>query len=485
MMFLSKIKRNVWIAYIFIFFLAFALYAQTLKFGLTCPDDVKLVQVLSPVYEYPYSIASAFVNNVFYDTDTYVFYYRPMLSISFILDSKMVKVLETISIVVSPVNFAHFTNIILHCVCSVLVFFFFRRYLFDFGISFIAAVLFAAHPIALQTVAWIPGRNDSLLLMFFIPCFAFFIEYLRAKNPRFLFFHILFLLCCLGTKESAVIIVPLLLLYYLLNESYKNKLSIGVYVLWFGILSAFFLVKSAIVPGQFQNMLKSEGSMAFLQNCFGFLDMISAIIFFRAPAAEHVETKIVIFGIIAVFIILFFTFWQAGKMEIKQNIFRIIATLMFFIPSFVVMRFFFQGNRIYVGFFFILAVIFSFINRLKDRQKKIAVFILLGLIVFSSFVTFKREYIYEDDLSMWGHIVSEAPQVKIMPVLFYADALIKRNAFDQALQTLYIFADKTNFKNVSVLSRIRNVYKLQGDNEKALQIQELIDREMQSRNPAN
>ncbi|MDR1695403.1 MAG: hypothetical protein LBR69_02045 [Endomicrobium sp.] len=468
-------------AYIFIFFLTFALYAPTLKFGITSPDDVKLVKVLAPVYERPYSIALAFVNNVFYDTDTYVFYYRPMLSLSFIIDSKIVKALEAASISVSTVNFAHFTNIILHCLCAVLVFFFFRRYLFDFKLSFAAASLFAAHPIALQTVAWIPGRNDSLLLMFFIPCFAFFIDYLRTKDWHFLFLHMLFLLFCLGTKESAVVVVPLLFLYYFLDKKNYSKLNAGIYVLWTLVLAAFFLVKSAVVPGQFQNMLKSEGSLAFLQNCAGFLDMLSAIVFFRAPSAEHIEIKIIILGIISVLMILFFAFWKADEKLIKQNAFCITAILMFFIPSFVVMRFFFQANRIYEGFFFILIIIFSFISRLKDKQKNIAVFIISFLIILSSYITFKHEYIYKDDLSMWGQIVGEAPQVKLLPVLFYTDALVRRSRFDEALQILTLFAQQTGFDNISVLARIEQIYKLRNDNENALKVREFIDEKLKLR----
>ncbi|MCL2144092.1 MAG: hypothetical protein FWH43_01155 [Endomicrobia bacterium] len=480
MLLLSKLKNISFAAYAFIFLFAFVLYLPALNFGLSHLDDIKLVRQLSSVYDEPNSIAFAFFNDVFYGTDAHLAYYRPMLSVSFILDHKIVKALNPV-FSVSPDAFSHFTNVILHCVCSVLVFFFFGRYLLGFRFSFIAALLFAAHPIALQTVAWIPGRNDSILLMFFIPCFAFFIEYLNTKNWYFLFFHGLFLMFCLGTKETAVVIVPLLWIYYILNRNPDSKLSACAYAAWGIILGVFFFIKSAVVPGQFINMLYVEGSKAFVQNALGFLDLLSAIVFFRAPAAEHIETKVIILGIISALIILFSTFWKTDKKTIRQNICFMAGILAFFAPNFVVMRFFFQGNRIYVGFFFVLAIVFSFAERLKNKQKNAAVIIAAALIILSSYITRKHEYIYEDDMSMWTAVAAEAPKIKLLPLLFYADMLIRRNDFDTAMPLLTGLAEQTNYTNVSILFRIERVYERQGDAEKVLQIQGLINKELQSR----
>ncbi len=472
-----KSKKNTIAAYVFVFLFAFALYAPTLNYEFTHHDDVKLVQNLSPFYQQPYAVSSAFVNDVYFSTYSYIFYYRPMLSISFIVDYKIIKVLETFSVSVSQAGFAHFTNVIFHSVCSVLVLFFFRRYLsFDSGISLLAALLFAAHPIALQAVAWIPGRNDTLLLMFFIPCFAFFIEYLRTKNWHFLFFHVLFLMCCLFTKESAIAIVPLMLLYYLLNRDSFKKISSFVWVLWIVALAVFFIMRYS-VSGQ-SNMLRFEGGVELFQGVLTLLDMVSAVIFVRAPVAEHAGLKIIILGILSLLIIVFTVFYRADKSAIKQNIFYIAAILMFFLPSIAVARIMFQGNRMYTCFFFVLILIFCFINRIK--QKKIAIFAILFLIILSSCVTVKREYVYKDDLSMWNSVINEVSQSKLLPFLYYADALVRRSAFYDAMQVLSFIAKETEFNNVAVLSRIRQVYELQGDSEQALQITELINEKMPS-----
>jgi hypothetical protein len=56
----------------------------------------------------------------------------------------------------------------------------------------LAALLFAIHPIGIYTVAWIPGRNDSIMLINFILALACFIEYIDKKKLYILAGHIVF-----------------------------------------------------------------------------------------------------------------------------------------------------------------------------------------------------------------------------------------------------------------------------------------------------
>ena len=64
----------------------------------------------------------------------------------------------------SPLPF-HLTNLVLHAAVTVLSFLMLRRYLGEVRAAFIAALLFALHPAHCESVAWISGRPDPLMML--------------------------------------------------------------------------------------------------------------------------------------------------------------------------------------------------------------------------------------------------------------------------------------------------------------------------------
>ena len=167
--------------------------------------------------------------------------------------------------------FYHLTNILLHAAVSCLVYLVltqithtrapapapgFRRLE---GVNLLLAFLFTVHPVSVQAVAWIPGRNDSLLALFILLSFYFFI-----KGDRHFFFHLLFFFCALFTKETALIFPVVLLFYHFASrrdkpaskkfpvKKYYFGWAVGVLVFLFakysfvGSLSAHMTVKDVL-----------------------------------------------------------------------------------------------------------------------------------------------------------------------------------------------------------------------------------------------
>ena len=118
------------------------------------------------------------------------------------------------------------------------------------------ALIFVAHPVLTQAVSWIPGRNDSLLLLFVLSSFIFLIN-------RSLFLHFIFLLWPFLQKESAIVLIPLIIFYiWLISDTKPSKsdlfdLAIG----WFGIISFWFLLREHAlinqIPMSFGNALQA------------------------------------------------------------------------------------------------------------------------------------------------------------------------------------------------------------------------------------
>src|SRR6266513_439017 len=109
----------------------------------------------------------------------------------------------------------HFTNVFLHTIAAVLLFFWLRNITGRFWSSAFVTALFAIHPLRVESVAWIAERTDVLSAVFFFLTLGAYVRYTRARSfGRYLTMSILFA-CWLMSKPMLVTTpVVLLLLDY-------------------------------------------------------------------------------------------------------------------------------------------------------------------------------------------------------------------------------------------------------------------------------
>jgi Flp pilus assembly protein TadD len=105
----------------------------------------------------------------------------------------------------------HITNVVLHIMNSLLVYFWFSRSTGDGLRSFLAALLFAIHPMHVESVAWITERKDVLSTLFL---FASVIAYSEAvrKNSRRWYLTSLVLFCLGLSAKSMLVTLPVVLM---------------------------------------------------------------------------------------------------------------------------------------------------------------------------------------------------------------------------------------------------------------------------------
>jgi len=178
-------------------------------------------------------------------------YYRPVVTISYMLDwqlrqpqlraERMVKEqgrqlppMAAVKPPIDPTGF-HWTNILIHLAATILLFFIFYR-LTDrtLLIPTIASLIFAVHPIHTESVTWIAGRTDPICTVFFFAGFLSFMVYAErlaadrgygrlpgspaesTGNRRWLFglLTLLFFTAGMLAKEMAVTL-PILAIAYL------------------------------------------------------------------------------------------------------------------------------------------------------------------------------------------------------------------------------------------------------------------------------
>ncbi|MCL2390002.1 MAG: glycosyltransferase family 39 protein [Endomicrobia bacterium] len=456
--------------YFFTALIAFAIYAKTINYGVTDLDDTIFIHTCAKNYDSPSAFKDAFEQDVFWGTRS-VLYYRPMLAISFILDHKIAGESE---------SFAHLTNVLLHAVSSILVLLFFRRYLnLDKNLSFLAAVLFAVHPIAVQTVAWIPGRNDSLFFIYFIACLICFIEYLRSEKRIFLLTHVLFLLFCLFTKESAVAVPFILFLYYIIHKNrHTTSLKFYVYIVWALCSVIFLLARKSILFNTNYNLQFEFGNQL---NIAAFFDHIYAIFFLRSPMAEHKETKIFVLGTISVLISLFMAFYKKDKNGVKEILFYLSLPIILLLPNFIsgdhkISRLIFHGNRMYAPLFAYLVIIFLFCKNFTGTPKyrKLLYSILISVIILSSAITLKSSSYLKDSLTFWNKVISENKESSALAIDSYINVLLSNNYIDKAFVYADHYAKESNYENTKLLYSLGKIYLFREDYESASKYLDMV-----------
>ena len=121
------------------------------------------------------------------------------------------------------------TNIVIHILNSLLVFFLsYRISNRKIILALVTALLFAIHPMHVESVVWVSERKDVLYSFFFLLSMIFYWDYTqRSKVHDYVLCLCMFLLSCLS-KAMAVSLVPcLFLLDYIASRAFnKRKLYI-------------------------------------------------------------------------------------------------------------------------------------------------------------------------------------------------------------------------------------------------------------------
>lgn len=111
----------------------------------------------------------------------------------------------------------HTTNLILHILNVLLVFWLLRLITKETLVAFITALLFAVNPLKVESVAWISARKDLLFSLFFLSSAITYLYYIRQdrRNPLgHLASFVLFLLSILAKPQAMILPIVLVALDY-------------------------------------------------------------------------------------------------------------------------------------------------------------------------------------------------------------------------------------------------------------------------------
>lgn len=148
----------------------------------------------------------------------------------------------------------HATTILMHVLCTYLLYRLAIRLGGDVQIAAVAALVFAIHPSHLETVAWISGVTDSLLSVLILSSLLCFIRALDLQGaPRLIWFAISLVLYALAllTKETAIVDLVFIVAYLLLFRRSEWKFSRACTLLstFLAATAAYLIARHSVLGG--------------------------------------------------------------------------------------------------------------------------------------------------------------------------------------------------------------------------------------------
>lgn len=392
-------RSRIWMLGILIFLV----YGRTINYDFVGLDDGELIVDNFAYISDLSNIPTAFTTHAFYNPAAAGgsnVYYRPILTLSLMLDAQIGGK--------SPA-FYHLINILLHIFASVLLLKLLIRFDISADLSFLFALLFAVHPALSQAVAWIPGRNDSLLAVFVFACFIFLSDHLKSSSLQKLFFHFLFFGLAMFTKESAIS-MPLIAIVFVVifgrkepSAGQKNVFRSIVFLLagYLVVLLPWYLLRVKVVENTTADLSFSGLSHSFVTNLPMLLQFIqkSLLPFFLSILSVPADTNYLLS--IALILLIGFFLFRSKEKNGWTVLLGILWFCAFLLPGFVVHILTGFEHRVYVpllGIFLVLSEIdalkkFS-LNNMKNVLSGVAVVLIFLIATVSHSVSYSGNYFF-------------------------------------------------------------------------------------------
>ena len=325
---------------------------------------------------------------------------------------------------INPFMF-HLTNLILHLLISILVFFFTLLLLKNFNVALITAILFSVHTLHVESVAWISERKDVLYAFFFIASLVSYVKFVDTK--KYLWYGValfLFLLSLFSKGQAVSLAVTIIIIDWFRNRKLLDiklileKIPFLALAIFFGLIAINAQKESeALIDEQGYIFIQRIGiaAYAFMQYVFKLLLPINLSAIYPYPDIIHQTIPSYFYlMIVPVLVIIAIFIWSIIK---KKNI--VAFSIAFFVVNiFLLLQFIPVGSATHadryayipsIGFFILLsAIIINFIKQ-KPKAKNI-IWGLTGIyIIVLMVLSFQRCNIWQNSETLWTDTTKKSP----------------------------------------------------------------------------
>jgi protein O-mannosyl-transferase len=380
----------------------------------------------------------------------------------------------------------HTTSLIFHLLNVLLVFVFIylltgKRLI----VATVTALLFAIHPMHVESVAWIAGRKDVLYTFFFLAGLIAYLKYLEKGGWMRLLLTGFFFLGSLFSKPSAVVF-PMVLLaidYFhgrkFTGKVFYEKIPFFILAVIFGVIT-FMIQSQTAVAGIhvftiFQRFMFA--SYGFIMYPFKLLLPLKISAFYPYPLLNAAGNLPLIYYlspliVVIIFVLIYFStrFTRVFSFGFLFYFFTIVLVLQFISVGKAIMadRYSYLSA---IGVFFIIA---WWLDRAFVSKKKIlrsmrwvmaGIFLLYSIILGKT--AWEQTMVWRNTETLWTDVISKYPQAEVSYKNrgnYYGNLKITDKAFMDYMAFIQI-----NHNDPGIYCNLGNIYGLRGETEKALE----------------
>jgi tetratricopeptide (TPR) repeat protein len=338
-------------------------------------------------------------------------------------------------------------NYLLHITNVALVFYFI--YLITnkkTWVAFFVALVFAIHPMHVESVAWIAERKDVLYTLFFILSLVQYWKFLQSGRKKNYWFCFLFFILSVFSKPAAVILpLTLFLLDYWKSRPMKRP------VVWEKIPFLLVSLIFGIITVKIQSSTAITGLESFPWGTRLFFACYVLMIYFLRffvpyplstfhpyPPADNLGFAVYISPVFIIALITLCWFLRKNKPFIFGISFFAINLLL-------VLQLITIGSTIlserytyvpYIGMAFILA---SFLDS-KTKQRSTRWLLAAAVSLVFGFISFQRTTVWRNSETLWTDVIRKFPNSAVprnQRAIYYAqlsDEAANKNQADELLQ---------------------------------------------------
>ena len=379
-------------------------------------------------------------------------YYRPLMHLIYMFNYYIFGL--------KPWGF-HLVNILFHAGVSVLVFIIGLRLLSEAQHqasashmipSFIAALLFATHPIHTEAVTWVAGLTDLSFTFFYLLAFYLYIRSGTDFKGAYLFSVALFFLASL-CKEPALTLPIVLVAYDYTFRKHGARISnyIMRYVPYLIVAGVYFILRSLALGGFAPQKRHAELStyqyfinifplfMQYLEKLF--LPINLNAFYVLHPIYSLTEIKgILSFIIAAAFVVLIF-------ITLKKNKLIFLGLLLIVIPLLPVLYIPVLGENTFterylylpsVGFVFLAASILTWAKANRPPKETIGLILMFAVLIgMYSLGTVSRNTIWRDNDVLYADMLRKSPDAAL-PHYCVGEQLLMKGLVDEAIEQFQV-----------------------------------------------
>jgi len=372
--------------------------------------------------------------------------YRPVLSATFFLDHWLWGL--------HPFGY-HLTNLLLHIVNTILVYFLFCYIIQNVSIAFFSALLFGLHPVHVEAVSNIGYRADVLSCFFMLCSFLLFIKFYRVNSAIRRYFlyicSIVFYLLGLFSKEAVIVLPMLIFLYDIYLQPLKIDKMISHLIkryLGYIIVTIFYLyIYLKVFPNSTLGKISLIGGNIFIHITTIFeifkeyLLALAIPLYVKilpplyAPIPQTLITAQFLVSVIVFIIFIFLIYkiyWHDKRIALFLSFFLIsLIPVSNIIPIVTPMA----HRFLYIPSIWFIGAIGCFLEHLTTRYRQLTDVIKIGIIVSCIFVSFHIIKEWKTDISVGLSLIQYYPDNQ-MGYSILGTEYFRQGNYDMALPVL-------------------------------------------------